>query len=98
MKELIQLIEDKKGENITTINVADVFPFADTFIIATASNERLLKAIADYIKDESPMYKKTEGDEKSGWLIVDCTDVIVHLFLPQIREYYALDKLWQKNN
>lgn len=88
------LIDDKKGEDINVLDVTGRFPFADYFVIATAKNERLLKAIAGEIKEKDPQFKKVEGSEDSGWLIIECDDVIVHLFSPDLRVYYALETLW----
>lgn len=93
---LKSLIEDKKGEDINVLDVTGRFPFADQFVIATAKNERLLKAVANEIKDKDPEFKKIEGSEESGWLIIECGDVIVHLFSPDLRVYYALETLWQQ--
>lgn len=95
--ELIKsLIEDKKGEEINVLDVTGRFPFADYFVIATGKNERLLKAIANEIKENDSQFKKIEGSEESGWLILECDDVIVHLFSPDLRVYYALETLWEQ--
>lgn len=93
---LKKLIDDKKGEDINVLDVTGRFPFADYFVIATAKNERLLKAVAAEIKENDPQFVKIEGSEESGWLIIECDDVIVHLFSPDLRVYYALETLWNQ--
>ncbi len=71
---------------------------ADYFVIATADNERQLKAIADEIqkqlKAQSTLPLGVEGTPNSGWLLLDYGSVIAHLFSPDMRDYYHLERLW----
>jgi ribosome-associated protein len=89
---------DKKAENIVVINMKKLLYFVDYFVICTAENSRQIKAIADNVKEN--MVKKNicvfreEGLEESSWLLMDYSDVIGHVFLPEARKFYDLESLW----
>ena len=92
-------IEERKGEDIVMLDLREVSPIADYFVIATSDNERMLRAIIRYIDDEmSKTYQidaqKVEGSPESGWVLVDYNWVIVHLFSRSQREFYRLEHLW----
>jgi ribosome-associated protein len=76
--------------------------FADYFLLCTADNERLADAIADDIalqtKKADGYIAKYEGTSKSGWVLLDMGDVIVHVFSPEQRENYKLEELWSKGS
>ncbi len=102
-KALLDLIRsaiaDKKGRSVTAIDVRAVSSAADYIVVAEGSVDRHLKAIADHIAEqlseqgEPPLY--VEGGEASGWLVIDCFDVVVHLFLPEQRDKYRIETLWK---
>ena len=100
---IVDLITDKKGENIVLMDLRDVSLMADFFVIASAGSERQLNAISEYVRDEV----KTQGDNyptriegrgDSGWVLMDYGDVIVHLFDTERRSYYDLEGLWRDAN
>jgi ribosome-associated protein len=79
--------------------VADILVVADEFVIASASNDRLVKAIVDDVEEQvaAAGYGKPlriEGLDDRHWVLVDYGDVIVHVFLDETREYYELERLW----
>ena len=104
VKELVNTIYDaideKKGNNITIIKFTpDLTTICDYFVIADAESERQLKAILDNIEQKvrkklkiKPLHK--EGEQMAQWVVMDYLDVIVHLFLPETRDFYSLEKLW----
>lgn len=98
LKTIINAINDKKGEDITVIDVSNSSPICENFIITSASNERQLLAIANSIDEELAKngyeIKKIEG-KGSKWLIVDVGTVIIHIFTKEERENYNLEKLWE---
>jgi len=68
-------------------------------VIATATNARHMRALAETLYKEIPPAtggKRHEGDMESGWVLVDYSDVIVHLFSPEHRQHYALEELWSE--
>jgi len=99
IKDLIlQILTDKKAENIVTLDLYKKSDVADFFIIATATNRRHLQALAHYVQEESKLQKihmyACDGMNGSDWIIIDFGMVMVHLFLEEARVLYNLDKLW----
>ena len=104
-KELLnfiaQIIFDKKGFNIIAIDVRDISNLADCMIIAEGSVDRHVKAISAAIIEEVKKEKemepyKVEGRLGGDWIVIDYQDVIVHLFMPGLREKYQLERLWSQ--
>ena len=96
---LIDSILEKKGADITLLDLREQSVFADYFLICSGDNDRQLKAIAQTIaydaKYDGRVYPVTiEGEPETGWLLVDFGDLIVHVFMPEQREYYDLEGLW----
>jgi ribosome-associated protein len=100
---IVDLIADKKGENIVLMDLRDISVITDFFIIASAGSERQLNAISEHIRDEvKQKYQvyplRVEGRGDSGWILMDYGDVVVHLFAPELRDYYDLESLWADAN
>jgi len=99
-RNIVNALEDKKGEDILLLDLKGIASFTDYFIICNGTTERMLNALADtLLRDMRKSFKKKgrkEGEAHDGWLIVDYGDVIVHLFSPDQREYYRLEELWNK--
>ena len=95
LKKIVLLSEDKKAENIVAMDVSKITSLSEYFILCSASNLIQVKAIADNIKDnvdENPW--KTEGYDNGTWIILDYVDIVVHIFLDEMREYYDLERIW----
>ena len=93
------IVSAKKGEGITVVDISETSSFADFFVNVTASNERMLKTLAEEVdekieKEYSLSPKNIEGVPSSGWILVDYGDIIVNLFLPTQRELYQIEKIW----
>jgi ribosome-associated protein len=91
--------DDKKAEDIVVLDVAEIMGIVDAFVIAHASNTRLVRAIVDEVKAQlleragaKPRY--VEGLDDATWVLLDYGDLIVHVFLAETREFYGLDRLW----
>jgi len=82
------------------LDIRPVSFMADYFVIATTGNERQMKAIAGDIqkqlKKHSILPLGVEGTPESGWVLMDYNGVIIHLFSPAIRDFYRLEKLWER--
>jgi ribosome-associated protein len=95
---IVKAMDDKLGENIIAIDMQSASPIFDTFIVCTASNERLMQAIRDNIEEKCEeqgiFVKKIEGLRDSKWLLMDYGDVVVHIFESEERNLYNLEKLW----
>lgn len=93
-------LEEKKGEDILLINIQEIANFADYFVLCSGSSDRMLEALADNVLTKArETYKlkgKREGRSNDGWLVIDFGDVVVHIFTPDQREYYQLEKLWDR--
>jgi ribosome-associated protein len=88
----------KKAERLVALDVRGLTSIADVFVIATATSDRHARAIADAISEEASRRGRrvlgVEGYEDARWLLIDLDDVIVHVFLPDVREAYDLERLW----
>lgn len=96
---IARALEARKGENVKVYDVRGKSPLADFFVVATGAAAPHLKAlIAEsqaVMKKEGVRSYRTSGDPESGWIVVDYIDVVVHVFSPEARAYYALEKLWE---
>ncbi len=97
---MVDVLEDRKGEDIVLLDIRDVTVFADYFVICTGTSNRMLNALADSVEEQAKekfgLRGRIEGSPDYGWVLVDFGDVIVHLFSPDQRDYYRLEELWGK--
>lgn len=99
-KTIIQALEDKKAENIVSMDLRKIpEAVADFFIICEANNTTQLKALADYVAyevkrvcNESPY--KQEGKQGLQWILVDYINIVVHIMMPEPRKFYQLEEMW----
>jgi len=94
---LIEALEDKKAQDILVLDVRGRCDFADRFILASGRSDRQLKALAQSVGEVAHRFdlaSKVEGLEAAEWLLVDLGDIIIHLFLPDARESFQLERLW----
>lgn len=94
-----QLAIEKKATNVKLLDVHDITSMTDCFIVASASSDIQVKAIADHILREmrekygvAPW--KSEGWDTRKWIIIDYVDFVVHIFYEEARDFYALERLW----
>ena len=94
------MLSDKQASDIVLLDTREVCSFTDYFIICTGESTRQVKAIADTVseslKKENIHPLHAEGTPDSGWVLLDYGDVVVHVFGSFERDYYQLDKLWEK--
>jgi len=96
-RDVVQAIEDKKGGDALVIHVEGRCSVADRFVIASGRNSRQLVAMAQAVAEVAHNYGlpgRIEGREAAEWLLIDLGDVVVHLFLPEVRESFQLERLW----
>ncbi len=90
---------DKKASDILLLDMRRMTLIADYFVVCNGQSSRQMRAIAEGIsealKDLGERPLRMEGTPESGWLLIDFGSVIVHIFSPELRTYYALEKLWQ---
>jgi ribosome-associated protein len=99
LNKVAQAIFDKKGFNILVLDVRDICTMTDYFIIAEGTVDRHVRAISLSIIDElSPEYKPlhVEGQQTGDWVVLDYGVFVIHLFIPDLREKYALEQVWKE--
>jgi ribosome-associated protein len=97
-KHVIDALEELKAKDIREIDVRGKTSIADLLVIASGTSARHVKSIADevvkFAKKAGVMPIGVEGEQEAEWVLVDLGDVIVHVMLPRIREFYGLERLW----
>lgn len=104
MDKIVSLVkktlEEHKAEDVSVIDVKEKTPFADYYVLATATNNRQLNALAEIIEDELEKVKfpigHIEGRAESGWILIDAHHVIVNIFSREERERISLDELFKR--
>ncbi len=100
LKTIVKAIQDKKGENIVSLDLRKIHEaVADFFIICQASSNTQVKAIADEVEfqvkeetGESPY--RHEGHQAAQWILIDYVNVVVHVMQPETRKFYRLEEMW----
>jgi ribosome-associated protein len=104
-KELLQLVkevlDDRKGQDITVLDVEGKTSITDFMVIVTATSERHANALASYVlekvKEKGLIPLGLEGEKGSDWVLLDLGDVILHSMTAKARDFYQLEKLWTIN-
>ena len=100
-RDIVDMVEDRKAEDILLLDLRPDQVIADFFIICTGDNERHLRALTETVRlDVKTKHGKlpfnNEGSADSGWVVMDYGDVVAHFFAPEKRKYYALEELWDE--
>lgn len=95
---IADIIAETPAADTRVIDIHNLSPIADFFVICSGENERQLRAINRAIDDELSaagiQAKRIEGDTTSGWILMDYADVVVHIFDAEVRAFYRLEELW----
>ena len=92
-----KVLDDNKAENIVTIDLKGKTSIANYMVIASGTSNRHVASLADKLKYELKQKgfpASSEGEEKANWVLIDAFDVIIHIFCPEVREFYNLEKMW----
>jgi ribosome-associated protein len=93
-----ELALEKKAFDVKILDLRKLSPVCDFFVICSASVDIHARAVADWIAEnlqrKGVRYWHHEGYQASRWILLDYVDVVIHIFLPDVREFYALEKLW----
>lgn len=96
---VLKSLDDDKGEDIVQISLRGKSEIGDYMVIASGRSTRQVTAmaekLADRLKQEFGIISKTEGKDTGDWVLIDTGDIIVHIFRPEVREFYQLEKMWQ---
>ena len=97
-KQVLAALEELKARDVHEIDVRGKTSIADILIIASGTSTRHVKSLADevvrFVKKAGMMPLGVEGQREAEWVLVDLGDIIVHVMLPRIREFYGLERLW----
>ncbi|WP_407692416.1 ribosome silencing factor [Rhabdonatronobacter sediminivivens] len=95
---VLQSLDDDKAEDIVTIDLRGRTAMADTMVIASGRSSRKVSSMAqkllDRLKERFRLTARAEGKDIGDWVLVDTGDVVVHIFRPEVREFYQLEKMW----
>jgi ribosome-associated protein len=96
---VIASLEDSKAEEIITINIEGKTPIADRLVIASGRSHRHVAAVAEHLitalKEKGLGTPRIEGMPSADWVLIDQGDIIIHVFRPEVRAFYNLEKMWQ---
>jgi ribosome-associated protein len=96
-KKIIKLIWQKKAEDITLLNLKKLSSVTDYFVICSAASAIQARVVADAVLEgfkKRHVVSHIEGYEAGRWILIDCYGVVLHIFHPDVRQYYGLERLW----
>ena len=95
---ILKSLDDDKAEDVVKIPLAGKSEMADWMVIASGRSSRQVAAISEHLvemlKRDHNVLSKIEGKDAGDWVLIDTGDVIVHVFRPEVREFYQLEKMW----
>jgi ribosome-associated protein len=98
LEVVLDTLDDAKAENVVCIDLKGKTSIGDQMVIASGRSQRHVGAVADHLvrklKDEGFGRARVEGLPHCDWVLIDAGDVIVHIFRPEVREFYNLEKMW----
>jgi ribosome-associated protein len=98
LKGVVEWLDEAKAEEIVTVDLAGKSSIGDYMVIASGRSDRHVGAIADQLrkklKDSGCPTVRVEGMETCDWVLVDSGDIIIHVFRPEVRDFYNLEKMW----
>lgn len=102
LARVLSSLDDDKAEDVVQIDLRGKTSFGDYMVIASGRSSRQVAAMSeklmDRLKQEYGIGCKVEGKDTGDWVLIDTGDVIVHLFRPEVREFYQIEKMWQPSN
>jgi ribosome-associated protein len=99
VKTVVAALDEMKAVNVKVMDVRAVTDVSDCMVVASGNSDRHVRSIADRVVERAKQAGfrplGVEGERDGEWVLVDCNDVIVHVMLPRVREFYALESLWE---
>ena len=98
IEKIVRTLDSKRAEDIQVIGIKDLTIIADYFVIANGDSNTQTKALADEVEYKMDLLGikpvRTEGYQTSQWIVLDYSDIVVHVFYKETREFYNLERLW----
>lgn len=98
LARVLSSLDDDKAEDVVQIDLRGRSSFADYMVVCSGRSSRQVASISEKlverVKQDFGITSKTEGKETGDWVLIDTGDVIVHVFRPEVREFYQLEKMW----
>ena len=98
LRIVLERLDEMKAEDIVTIDLTGKTSIADSMVVASGRSSRHVGSVADHVVDELRKSGlkdvRVEGQPHCDWVLIDAGDVIVHVFRPEIRDFYAIEKMW----
>ncbi len=95
---IVETLSDEKAEEVVTIDLQGKTSMADYMVVCSGRSSRQVGALAEKVlarlKEDHGRHCKVEGKEQGDWVLVDTGDIVIHIFRPEVREFYQLEKLW----
>ncbi|MEO0989937.1 MAG: ribosome silencing factor [Pseudomonadota bacterium] len=102
LARILTSLEDDKAEDVLAIDLAGKSEMADHMVVASGRSSRQVASISDKIverlKQDLNVLCKVEGKDAGDWVLIDAGDVIVHVFRPEVREFYQIEKMWMSQS
>ncbi|AUM74809.1 ribosome silencing factor [Paracoccus jeotgali] len=102
LARILGSLDDDKAEDVVTIDLRGRSAMADHMVIASGRNARHVATIAEKLtqrlKDATGRTARIEGKETGDWVLIDTADVVVHVFRPEVRDFYQLEKMWMQGD
>ena len=102
LRKIVEIINEKKGENLKVLKVSPLTTIADYIIIVSGSSNRQLLAITEEIERKLKKMKRKPlsvvGKSNAEWILMDYNDILINIFLPKTRDYYNLEELWERDD
>ncbi|MBS9721538.1 ribosome silencing factor [Tianweitania sp. BSSL-BM11] len=99
LETVLASLDDSKAENIVAIDIRKKSSLGDHMVVASGRSHRHVAAVADHLmkalKDSGVSNTRVEGLPGADWVLIDTSDIIIHVFRPEVREFYNLEKMWQ---
>lgn len=95
---ILKTLDDNKAENVVTIDLNGISSIAEQMVVASGTSQRHVASLADKVFEnlkKAGIKATIEGEDKADWVLIDAFDVIVHIFKPEVRDFYNLEKMWQ---
>jgi ribosome-associated protein len=98
LAHVLAWLDDAKAENVVTIDIKEKSSIGDYMVIASGRSDRHVGAVAEQVqrrlKEDGLGRARIEGQPQCDWVLIDIGDIIVHVFRPEVREFYNLEKMW----